>query len=137
MKNRKGFTLIELLAVVVIIGILLLIAIPSVSKYLSKGTIKYYNSLEKSMVVSGREYLNDYQALLPKVIGNVTVIELNELTNNNYMDEVKDSNGNVCEGKITVKKIDKNQYDYYSCLICEDYQTEKENCDAKSTNNSG
>lgn len=40
-KNEKGFTLIELLAVIVILGVLLAIAIPSVSKYIStskKGT---------------------------------------------------------------------------------------------------
>ena len=31
MKNKKGFTLIELLAVIVILGIILVIAIPSIS----------------------------------------------------------------------------------------------------------
>ena len=33
-KNKKGFTLIELLAAVVILGILMLVAIPRVSKYI-------------------------------------------------------------------------------------------------------
>ena len=35
LNNKKGFTLIELLAVIVILAILLAIAIPSVSKYIS------------------------------------------------------------------------------------------------------
>ena len=35
MKDNKGFTLIELLAVIVILGVLLAIAIPSVSKYIN------------------------------------------------------------------------------------------------------
>jgi len=34
LKNKKGFTLIELLAVIVILGLLLAIAIPSISKYI-------------------------------------------------------------------------------------------------------
>lgn len=34
-NNKKGFTLIELLAVIVILGILLAIAIPSVAKYIN------------------------------------------------------------------------------------------------------
>ena len=34
MKNNKGFTLVELLAVIVIMGILMMVSIPSV-----KGTI--------------------------------------------------------------------------------------------------
>lgn len=41
--NKKGFTLIELLAVIVILGILMLIAIPSVTRYINKsrqGTFK-------------------------------------------------------------------------------------------------
>ena len=37
MKNRiKGFTLIELLAVIVILGLLMAIAIPSVTKYITQ-----------------------------------------------------------------------------------------------------
>lgn len=34
-KNKKGFTLIELLAVIVILGVLLAIAVPSVTKYIN------------------------------------------------------------------------------------------------------
>ena len=30
MKNKKGFTLVELLAVIVILGVLLMIAVPAV-----------------------------------------------------------------------------------------------------------
>ena len=34
MKNKKGFTLIELLAVIIILGVLMLVAIPSESSML-------------------------------------------------------------------------------------------------------
>ena len=40
--TRKGFTLIELLAVIVILGILLAIAIPSVTKYINESKKKTY-----------------------------------------------------------------------------------------------
>ena len=49
MKN-KGFTLIELLAVIIILGILLLIAIPSVTQYIN-------NSRKQSYVGSAKELL--------------------------------------------------------------------------------
>jgi len=34
-KNKKGFTLIELLAVIVILGVLMAIAIPSMTGYIA------------------------------------------------------------------------------------------------------
>lgn len=35
MKEKKGFTLIELLAVIVILGVIMMIAIPSVTGYIT------------------------------------------------------------------------------------------------------
>ena len=40
MKDKKGFTLIELLAVIVILGLLMAIAIPSVTKYITESRKK-------------------------------------------------------------------------------------------------
>lgn len=39
MKKKNGFTLIELLAVIIILGILMIIAIPSITKYISSKII--------------------------------------------------------------------------------------------------
>lgn len=38
MRSKKGFTLVEVLVVIVIIGIVLLIAVPSISSYMKRGT---------------------------------------------------------------------------------------------------
>ena len=136
MKNEKAFTLIELLTVVIILGILLALALPAIHSYLIRGTKEYYHSLEETVKESGKDYLNDYRALLPREIGNVTVIELKELTSNNYIKNVVDSNNKACDARVTAKKTGKNEYEYYSCLDCgSSYQTEGEACSFSEDNN--
>ena len=50
--NKSGFTLIELLAVIIILGILMIIAIPSVTQYIS-------SSRKSAYVATAKEYIND------------------------------------------------------------------------------
>lgn len=61
-KNEKGFTLIELLAVIVILGVLLAIAIPSVTKYISDSKKSTYVSNSQSYVeaVLSESMLSNY-----------------------------------------------------------------------------
>ena len=47
MKNKKGFTLVELLAVIVILGIILLIAVPKITSTIS-------NATDASMIASAK-----------------------------------------------------------------------------------
>ncbi len=59
MKNKKGFTLIELLAVIIILGILLIIAIPSVTSYISDSRKSSYIDTAKEIIGGARNLVNE------------------------------------------------------------------------------
>lgn len=57
MKNRKGFTLVELIAVIVIIGIVMLIAVPSVTSYIA-------SSRKSAYVKSANSYIESVKRMI-------------------------------------------------------------------------
>lgn len=65
MKNNKGFTLIELLAVIVILGLLMAIAIPAVTRYITESRKKTLVSSIDSFVRAASIAVNegDFDAL--------------------------------------------------------------------------
>lgn len=57
-KNKKGFTLIELLAVIIILGILMIIAIPSVTLYISSSRKNAYIDTARQVIGGARILVN-------------------------------------------------------------------------------
>jgi type IV pilus assembly protein PilA len=51
-KNEKGFTLVELLAVIIILGVLLVIAVPAVSSYINDSRKNVY-------ITTAKEYIKE------------------------------------------------------------------------------
>lgn len=81
MKNRKGFTLIELLAVIIILGILMTLAITSMSGYIRKAkkdtfvtTAQQYANAARLGVVNG-EYDNPGQGQCVAIKTNGIALE--------------------------------------------------------------
>ena len=77
MKNKKGFTLIELLAVIVILAILLAVAIPKVTQYIT-------NSRKDSLVTTAKDFVDSvtkdatseiYE--FPISTNDITIVSLN------------------------------------------------------------
>ena len=76
MKNKKGFTLIELLAVIVILGVLLGIAIPKVSQYITKSKKEGFVSAGKFFIDSVRNDATSEMFPLPIRNNDVTIVTL-------------------------------------------------------------
>lgn len=70
-KNNKGFTLIELLAVIVILGVLMIIAVPMVTKYITSAKKDAFVATAKAYINSARySYLNGDYTLGPNGSGS-------------------------------------------------------------------
>lgn len=61
--NKKGFTLIELLAVIIILGVLMIIAIPSVTEYISSSRKSAYVDTAAGYIDAVRTKVNQAEEL--------------------------------------------------------------------------
>lgn len=79
--KQKGFTLIELLAVVVILGVLLGIAIPSVSNYITASRKKTFIESAKTFIDTAKAFASDNGGVrYPHNDGESAYIRLSELS---------------------------------------------------------
>ena len=100
---KKGFTLVELLAVIIILGLLTIIAIPSIIGILNNEKENISDSMKNIIINASSLYIEDNSGVYPKVNNNVYCIKLESLVNDNRLSKpLKDS--------VTNKEIDLNKY---------------------------
>ena len=100
---KKGFTLIELLCVVIILGILLILAIPSITNILNNEKNNISSKMEEIIFQSGELYIQDNSSIYTKVDGNVYCIQFNNLIDEGYL-------SNPLNDPVTNKSIDTSKY---------------------------
>ena len=119
MKNKRGFTLIELLAVIVILGVLLAIAIPSVAKYINTSKKSTYISNAQSYAKAARSEALIGTYRLPVNPNEATLISFNRLQTALENGGIKSSyDGNFVEDYSYVVIVNANtaeepRYVYY------------------------
>jgi type IV pilus assembly protein PilA len=85
MKDQRGLTLIELLAVVVILGIIAAIAVPSIGKLID-------NTKEDAVVAEAVQIINGAKLYVIQEIKTPATVELTETQIGGYVDNVKSAN---------------------------------------------
>ncbi len=122
MKN-KGFTLVELLVTISILGILTVIAIPTLRALQTSNAKTQYESYKKSLNVSGKLYNDSYSDdLFGQAEYGCQRVELTELMYKKVAKdiELKDVTCNIKtkDSFVLVRKFNK-EYKYGSFLYCE------------------
>ena len=91
--KKKGFTLVELLAVIIILSLVLVIAVPSVNKYIKQSKEKAYNTQISTIIEAVQAYASANSGLLPRKEEFVVKITLGQLKSSGLIKkEVKNPN---------------------------------------------
>lgn len=122
---KKGFTLVELLAVIIILGLLTIIAIPSIIGILNNEKKNISNSMKNIIINASSLYIEDNSGVYPKVNNNVYCIKLESLVNDNRLSKpLKDpvTNKEIDLNKYVKVSIINDLYNYDIVDICTEYK---------------
>lgn len=129
----KGFTLVEVIAMLLMFALLFAIAYPAVTNYIEKSENEYYETLEETLELSVIDFSVDNQELLPKTIGEIKKVSIEEILRYSELETVTDKDGNNCDGNVIIERTKEgiNGYRNTSCLICKEYKTKNIECEIK------
>ncbi len=126
--NKRGFTLIELLAVIVVLGIVLVIAIPSINNIIENSRLDVFKENENKLKQSAIDYFSNHFSELPKNINDSVFMTLTELKDEHLITDIYDPKDNsVCditESGVTVTKTGTYTYSYDPYLKCTNYNSD-------------
>ena len=110
--KKNGFTLVELLSIVVILGIIVVVALPQISGSIGSKKEKQYNKIVKIVENAGKVYLTEN--------GTMDSVSIDKLIKSDYLTSgLKNPINNTpltgCVKKITSDGVTKYKYEVDNC----------------------
>ncbi|MBE2904322.1 prepilin-type N-terminal cleavage/methylation domain-containing protein [Anoxybacillus flavithermus] len=106
-RNEKGLTLIELLAVIVILGIIAAIAIPSIGGLIDNSKKDAHVANAQQMINAAKIAVTADKSLIPSS-GQSKDITLEKLENDGYLETMKDPDNGTYNKEGSFVKITNN-----------------------------
>ncbi len=115
--NEKAFTLIELIAVILILGVIMLIAIPNVLSTIERNKKEIYITDAKTMISEAEKKIRADVTIKKPDANGITVITLDRLNTGEVEESPYDTK--YCKSKsfVAIIKNDKGELEFYAHLI--------------------
>ncbi len=114
--NRRGLTLIELLAVITIMGLILLVVLPSVTSISKKAAEQQYNQAVTVLKSAAKAYVEQIDSEGLYNVGDYKTITLQDLVDAKLLDtpfiNPKTKDEVPLASTIKIIKVDISEYDY-------------------------
>ena len=120
--KEKGFTLIELIAVIIILGVIAVITVPSVNRAIEKSKTKSLEEQIDRIISSAKNYAIDNSDKLPIVNNEQMLIKVSDLVETGFLEEIPKSpvteeDLNECIIVTYNETKSKYEYEYGACTI--------------------
>lgn len=119
MKKKNGFSLIELMAIIILLGIIALIVIPSVDEYISESENSAYDATLAEIIKASKNWNQKYghTVVFEEKENNIKTykLKLTQLKETEYLDNVDlidPRNDNEMDGCVIISKYENNSYKY-------------------------
>ena len=126
-NNNKGFTMVELLVAMAIMGLLVIMAFPTIRSVQTNNTNTKYEEYGKAAISAAKLYTDSYSSDLFDSNTNQSIsIDFNELVKKDLLKDINVSNSTCLNGSsINIIKYD-DDYTYCLNLLCKANGSNKE-----------
>ena len=124
---RKGFTLIELLAVIIVLGVIIVIAVPAINNAIFRSADAIFVQSNNGVIRSFDNYISANRNNYMLSVGESIEVPFSRLVENNFMDQfISPIDKEECDGYVIYTRVSENDYSIMPITDCINRATSSE-----------